>query len=358
MQNQVTTYIGRFSLFHLGQSEVLLRALKGSEVVVLLIGSSHQARNIKNPFTYEERREVIRDWFSSEVLLAARQGRRIGKLVVLPLQDYPYNDQKWIREVQAQVVGVRNENNIPDSWPNILTGANRDESTWYLKVFGDFFKTDFVGETSVGFDLSSTVLRNDLFSGGNAWEYKTPEATQLFLDGFVRTSEFTTLKAEYEFIKKYRKSWEAAPYAPTFVTVDACVIQSGHVLLVTRDEQPGKGLLALPGGFVEQTEKLVDAAVRELKEETSIQLSDAQLYGSIHDKEIFDHPNRSLRGRTITTCFLFKLRDGFALPKVKPQKGEVSKVKFYPIAEVQDKPWLWFEDHHPMFSTMLDRIKN
>jgi bifunctional NMN adenylyltransferase/nudix hydrolase len=197
-----------------------------------------------------------------------------------------------------------------------------------------------------------------MFSGGNAWEYKTPEATQLFLDKFLVSSEFTTLKAEYEFIKKYRKSWEAAPYPPTFVTVDTCVIQSGHVLLVTRGEQPGKGLLALPGGFVEQNEKLVDAAVRELKEETSIQLSDAQLYGSICDKEIFDHPNRSLRGRTITTCFLLKLRDGFALPKLKGQKGEVQKVKFYPIAEVQDKPWLWFEDHHAMFSTMLDRVKN
>ncbi len=55
-----------------------------------------------------------------------------------------------------------------------------------------------------------------------------------------------------------------------FVTADAVTIQSGHVLLVRRGQQPGKGQLAIPGGYVNQNERIRTAAVRELKEETAI----------------------------------------------------------------------------------------
>ena len=139
--------------------------------------------------------------------------------------------------------------------------------------------------------LPATEVRNGLFESigaSNSDIYELiPETTTKFLRKFINTQEYTDLLHEYEFIKKYRKAWEAAPYAPTFLTVDSVVVQSGHVLVVERAAQPGKGLWALPGGFVEQDEKLVDAAVRELCEETRIGLSKAQLYGSILSKEIF-----------------------------------------------------------------------
>jgi bifunctional NMN adenylyltransferase/nudix hydrolase len=73
-------------------------------------------------------------------------------------------------------------------------------------------------------------------------------------------------------IEKYKESWKAAPFPPTFVTVDAVVVQSGHVLLVKRKAMPGAGLWALPGGFLNQEETLLDGAIRELKEETKIKV--------------------------------------------------------------------------------------
>lgn len=354
MQKPLTVFIGRFSPFHLGHEEVLLRALKSSEVVLLLIGSAGAARNIKNPFTYEERKSIVEAW----LIEVSRHNKNLGILYIEPLHDHPYNDQKWILEVQSKVLRIKVEENIHPDAEVYLTGAERDSSTWYLQTFGSFFKKDFVSEGKISFDNSATEVRNDLFKGGHAWEYKTPAATIFFLDQFIKTKEFAELQEEFKFINKYKESWKNAPYAPTFVCVDACVIQSGHVLVVVRDAQPGRGLWALPGGFVEQHEKLVDASVRELVEETSIGLSKAQLYGSIANKEIFDNPNRSLRGRTITTCFLFKLKDTTDIPKIKPQAGEVSKVMWVPIAIALGAERNWYEDHHAILETMISRIKS
>ncbi len=353
MQKTMSVFIGRFSPFHLGHEEVLLRALESSGVVLLLIGSAGAARNIKNPFTYGERKAIIDEWAKH----IARK-HDIGELVIMPLYDHPYNNQKWISEVQSAVLKVKDELTIHPDADVYLTGAERDVSTWYLQAFGNFFKKDFVQEGRVSFENSATDIRNDLFKGGHAWEFKTPEETIWFLDRFIKTEEFKALQDEFSFVKKYKEAWKAAPYAPIFSTVDACVIQSGHVLVVVRDAQPGKGLWALPGGFVEQHETLQDAVVRELVEETSIGLSKAQLYGSITDKEIFDNPGRSLRGRTITTGYLFVLNDTKEHPKTKPQAGEIAKIMWLPIALALGNPSHWYEDHHAILETLYSRIKS
>lgn len=369
----LTVFIGRFSPFHNGHAAVLSRALKTSKAVLVLIGSSGQARTTKNPFTFDERRNMIVGYYAQ-----SNQGRgtdynprdqigNYGTLLVEPLHDHPYNNNAWIREVQDAV--DRAKTALVDSIginPKVyLTGADRDQTTWYLNAFGDFFKHDLVDEHEAGFELSATKVRKLLFdpkeeatvAGNSELATMVPSVTLDFLQRFVLKSEaFPQLCKEYEYIEKYKAAWKQAPYAPTFVTTDACVIQSGHVLVNVRDNFPGVGLWALPGGFLEQGETLVDGCVRELIEETRIELSKAQLYGSIRSKEIFDHPDRSLRGRTITTCFLFKLDDTKKLPKVKAQKGEVKKVAWIPINEALNRREMWFEDHHAMLTTMYGRI--
>lgn len=360
-KKDLTVFIGRFSPFHNGHAAVLDRALKTSKAVLVLIGSSDQAPTTKNPFTFAVREQMIFDYLNTTV------DAYKTPFIISPLHDHPYNDNEWIRGVQNAVENAKTElvNVIGDNPSVYITGADRDDSTWYLNAFGDYFKLDIVGDHPVGLELSATQIRTLMFQHYNTSPFHTeeqlakvvPYSTLSALRKFAYTSVFGDLVEEYRFFQKYAEAWSKAPYAPTFVTTDACVIQSGHVLVNIRDNFPGKGLMALPGGFLEQNEKLIDGCVRELIEETNIGLSNAQLYGSIQDKEIFDKPDRSLRGRTITTCFLLKLDDSKPLPKIKPQTGEVRKCMWMPIAEALAARDKWFEDHHAILTTMLGRIR-
>lgn len=349
----LTVFIGRFSPFHLGHAEVLKRALHTSKAVLILIGSAGKARDTKNPFTYEERANLIRNF----IMQYAFDNNLRYNLSIEPLRDHPYNEAAWIREVQDAVDKTKNSLvDVIGLNPTVyLTGSDRDRSTYYLKTFGDYFKLDLI-QNREALNLSATEVRREYFGNGVIPSRDVlPEETEEFLEDFMCTDIYADLVDEFEYIENYKKQWASAPYPVSHNTVDACVIQSGHVLVVVRDNFPGRGLWALPGGFLEPNERQKDGAVRELEEETRIELSKAQLYGSIKSKENFDDPDRSLRGRTLTTAFLFRLDDSKPLPKVKPQRGEVKKVMWIPISEALRRTDMWFEDHHSILETLYSR---
>ncbi len=90
-------------------------------------------------------------------------------------------------------------------------------------------------------------------------------------------------------------------YPRPAVTVDIALFRnwktSSQILLIERGSQPFQGLYALPGGFLGPNETLLEAAWRELEEETG--LNGIELF-QIHT---FSAPDRDPRGRTITTVF-------------------------------------------------------
>ena len=85
------------------------------------------------------------------------------------------------------------------------------------------------------------------------------------------------------------------------LSVDAVVFshtkQQLHILLIQRKNEPFKGKWALPGGFVEDDEDLLPAAIRELEEETGMKLK------SMEQLAAFGKPGRDPRGRTVTVAF-------------------------------------------------------
>lgn len=85
-------------------------------------------------------------------------------------------------------------------------------------------------------------------------------------------------------------------YRNPFPTVDIIIeLDSGIVLIERRNEPLG---WALPGGFVDYGESLETAAVREAREETSLDISDLRLLGCYSD------PTRDKRMHTISTVYI------------------------------------------------------
>jgi bifunctional NMN adenylyltransferase/nudix hydrolase len=182
-----------------------------------------------------------------------------------------------------------------------------------------------------------------------------PPTVLRFLDQFTASTEYGHLRDEFRFVNAYRASWATAPYPPTFVTVDAVVIQGGYVLMVKRKFSPGKGLWALPGGFLGQDETAQAACVRELREETGIKVPVPVINGSITHQHLFDKPDRSTRGRTITQAFLVELTGGDTqLPKVKGS-DDASDAKFFSLDIIDTMRSQIFEDHWDIINFMVGR---
>lgn len=87
------------------------------------------------------------------------------------------------------------------------------------------------------------------------------------------------------------------PVTP-LLTVDALIIYEGKIVLIRRKNPPFKGLYALPGGFVEVGETVEQAAIREAKEETGLDIRLIKLLG------VYSDPSRDPRGHTVSVCYL------------------------------------------------------
>lgn len=93
-------------------------------------------------------------------------------------------------------------------------------------------------------------------------------------------------------------------YKDPIPTVDLIVRKGKKILLEQRGREPFLGMHALPGGHMEYGETIERTALRELKEETSI---DAKLIGILG---AFSDPNRDPRGQRVTIVFIADWIDG------------------------------------------------
>lgn len=64
-----------------------------------------------------------------------------------------------------------------------------------------------------------------------------------------------------------------------YLAVSAAIFRGGKVLIVRRGRAPAKGIYTLPGGGVELGETLEQAVIREVREETSLDIEPVELIG-------------------------------------------------------------------------------
>jgi 8-oxo-dGTP diphosphatase len=88
------------------------------------------------------------------------------------------------------------------------------------------------------------------------------------------------------------------------LTVDAIVLRDDEIVVIRRGHEPFKGMLALPGGFVEKDETVERAVARETKEETGL---DAEIVGLVG---VYSGPGRDPRGPTVSVCYRMRATGG------------------------------------------------
>jgi 8-oxo-dGTP diphosphatase len=110
------------------------------------------------------------------------------------------------------------------------------------------------------------------------------------------------------------------------VTVGAVLTRSiGHeerILLTRRNVEPFRNFWCIPGGHIEQDESTPDAVIREVKEETGLEMQEPEFLGYLD--EIF--PERSVHNVVLIFC-------GSAANEAMANPGEVSDIGWFSIPE-------------------------
>ena len=334
----LAVFIGRFQPLHEGHEEIIRKCTEIADNTLVIIGSSTAARSLRNPFTYKERVEFVRSTgFSVSI-----QG----------VPDSAYNFHEWLINVKQTISSfIRFDN------PSVaIVGHYKDDTSYYLDYFPEY--TFIPIDTIAG--VGGTAIRARLFSNPpfmRAWgTLGTSPAVADLISKWIDTEPAKKLIEEYKFIQDYKQRWANAPFPPTFVTTDAVVICLGHVLMIKRGRNPGKDLYALPGGFLDQTESIENGCLRELKEETHIDLSKRYLSAYIRDGHVFDHPFRDPRGRTLTHAFLFDLADLKDFPKVTAD-DDANAVEWVPLHKLEEYDSQIFGDHSQIIRYFTRRMR-
>jgi bifunctional NMN adenylyltransferase/nudix hydrolase len=336
---RLAVVIGRFNPCHIFHVQTLLARAMEYDHVLVLLGSSLKARTWKDPLYWQDRRDLIQQT-ATELNLTPTSSTPTARIWYAPIKDYPYTDNRWLFQVQEVVESACKDledetyvDDEPDSmpmeeWEPILVGVDKDMSTFYLQMFPQWEQDVFEPEGGTT-QYSATQVREALFEDrlSDVADMLTP-GTMSWLLSWLSTNKGQALQASYLKAKSSRTvlayttqelnpmtglmedKLVEAPYSPIFHTVDSVVVWRGHILFIRRRSHPGKGLWALPGGFLNAHEWPRDGAVRERTEESRLKFYHK---GSKRRLELhrdwckssheFSHPGRSLRGRTITNAY-------------------------------------------------------
>lgn len=399
-QYKLAVVIGRMQFLHNGHIHLFNEAAKKAEQILVLVGSSDKAPSPSNPFNYQQREKIVYGALKEAGITDALESR-VG---VMPLPD-DYLEDQWIANV-INAVQTYAENQIGETGQLIrdedivLVGHEKDASSYYLQMFPqwafynapndrglnatDFRRELFAREDAVDETFVLRLMRflsNQGFKDSEAfgqdvhallkdkypelgkhflpWQEHTirpldmvhlklnsPKAMHPFLEEYIKSEDYQNMMAEHTQYSSEKLMWGMSPYPVTFVTTDAVVTHRSSILMIRRKNHPGKGLWALPGGFLGSKEWIRDSIIRELREETRIAVANEDLLRIMQPIKVFDNPGRSLRGRVITHAARFNL-DHLGLtkrPKVRAD-DDAEAVRWFSFGEILKADKSLFEDH-------------
>jgi bifunctional NMN adenylyltransferase/nudix hydrolase len=305
-------FIGRFQPVHQGHVHALGIAASQVEKLYILVGSANQCRSIKNPWTFQERVQMLRNKL---------RNANISNYEILPLNDYRYSDSQWMSDVRATVDHY--DMGVPTLFGHMKEGNN------YLTWFPDWpFKS-----IESQYNVNATAVRQRMF------DLKDPDMPE-------------TVQADYAFYEKEKVTFANYPFPETlnFNCSDAILECQGHVLLIQRKFAPGAGAWALPGGFRNRNESFLDCAIRELQEETNVRVPEKVLRGSIVKTELFDDPTRSfgIPRNTMAVYMRINPNPDFSLPRANGA-DDAALCKWVPLTDALNTIQM-YDDHKDILS--------
>jgi bifunctional NMN adenylyltransferase/nudix hydrolase len=305
-------FIGRFQPIHNGHIHAIGVAASQVQKLYILVGSANQCRSIRNPWTFDERKQMLQLKLHSE---------RITNYEIIPLNDYRYSDTQWMSDVRATIEHF-------DMGSPILFGHMK-EGNDYLKWFPELkFKS-----IEAQYSINATQIREQMFADTDPL---MPE----------------TVRGDYAFYQKEKQLFKDYPFPETlnFNCSDAILECQGHVLLIQRKFSPGKDAWALPGGFRNQRETFLDCAIRELIEETNVRVPEKVLRGSIVKTELFDNPSRSfgIPRNTMAVYMRISPNPDYSLPRANGA-DDAALCKWVPLTDALNNIEM-YDDHKDIVS--------
>jgi bifunctional NMN adenylyltransferase/nudix hydrolase len=311
MNKKIGVFIGRCQPFHNGHRAIIKQMTEECDESLVLLGSVNKCRTIKNPYTYQERRDKIVSEFPD--------------VIIYPLNDYLYRYDLWLKEVHDIL------NEYPTNDIKIYGHMKPDNQ--YLDWFPEY---NYV-EVLSGSNDNGTKIRESLFS---------------------QTLMPTEVQEEWDYYQNEKKLFDSYPFKDTlqFNCADALVYNDciDSFLLIKRKHAPGKDTWALPGGFKNNNETFYECAVRELLEETGLDVKTVIGVDYVEDK-MFDAPLRNVGGiLRNTTCVMFETYINFENDvKLKPA-DDAAELKWFTIDDIMNKIDM-FHDHRDIISEMIGR---
>ena len=136
-----------------------------------------------------------------------------------------------------------------------------------------------------------------------------------------------------------------ADYKIPSLTADIFIYDEMNFIMIKRKNNPYKDYWALPGGFVEYGESVEDAAVREAKEETNI---DVELESLVN---VYSKPDRDPRGHTVTVAYTAK-----GDLSTKKADDDAKDIGIFTIDDI-DNIEIAF-DHEKIITDCIEKVKH
>ncbi|MFH0936910.1 MAG: nicotinamide-nucleotide adenylyltransferase [Candidatus Daviesbacteria bacterium] len=279
---------GRFQPLHKGHLTAFEQMDQDEDFqeIIIGIGSSQYHHTLNNPFTFEERAEMIR---------RSLKTNKLYQIIAIPdINCY----SKWVSHVES----------LTSKFSVVYTG-----NPVVKKLFEE--KNYQIKEVNFSYPINASKIREQIITGG-PWQKYLPQGTIEVIKEINGAERIQNLYCQY--------------LKPN-VAADVIVNYNGEgiVLIKRRSGKIFGGWWALPGGFLETNkESTQEAAARELGEETSLEINpqDLELFN------VYSNPKRDPRHHTVGIVYQAYIKEG------NLQAGDdACEIKVFPFNQIPNK---------------------